>query len=483
MADSQGKAASKEITAELKAAKEEIKKKEYKEALKHCKNVLKIDKSNYHALVFIGLCAKEMEQFEQSRAAYQKAIDQNVEQLLAWQGLCNLYEAADKEEWKEDLVKTYSKLIQGSKSDMSRWKELLAKVIPLQLSLDMTSEALSNLKDLEGASSEPSMELLGHWQRGLNNLMLKLQKEDITLELQEQIENTFQSALEYSRVLGLDIEEIQEGHLKKLKQCLREIGDKEKSMFVVNRILEKGTALLHDFPTNKYALELVIRIRLEQSPGMFKIRICFEQSLGMFKIRIHLEQSPGMFKIRIRLEQSPGMFKIRICFEQSLGMFKIRIHLEQSPGMFKIRIRLEQSPGMFKIRIRLEQSLGMFKIRIRLEHSPGMFKIRIHLEQSPGMFKIRIRLEQSLGMFKIRIHLEQSPGMFKIRIRLEQSLGMFKIRICFEQSPGMFKIRIHLEQSPGMFKIRICFEQSSGMFKIRFHLEQSPGMFKIRICF
>ncbi|XP_065060206.1 superkiller complex protein 3-like isoform X2 [Rhopilema esculentum] len=266
MADSQGKAASKEITAELKAAKEEIKKKEYKEALKHCKNVLKIDKSNYHALVFIGLCAKEMEQFEQSRAAYQKAIDQNVEQLLAWQGLCNLYEAADKEEWKEDLVKTYSKLIQGSKSDMSRWKELLAKVIPLQLSLDMTSEALSNLKDLEGASSEPSMELLGHWQRGLNNLMLKLQKEDITLELQEQIENTFQSALEYSRVLGLDIEEIQEGHLKKLKQCLREIGDKEKSMFVVNRILEKGTALLHDFPTNKYALELVIRIRLEQSP-------------------------------------------------------------------------------------------------------------------------------------------------------------------------------------------------------------------------
>ena len=40
-------------------------------------------------------------------------------------------------------------------------------------------------------------------------------------------------------------------------------------MFVVNRILEKGTALLQDFQTNKYALELVIRIRFEQSPGMF----------------------------------------------------------------------------------------------------------------------------------------------------------------------------------------------------------------------
>lgn len=48
-------------------------------------NVLKIDKTNYHALVFIGLCAKEMEQYDQSRAAYKKAIDQNNEQILAWQ--------------------------------------------------------------------------------------------------------------------------------------------------------------------------------------------------------------------------------------------------------------------------------------------------------------------------------------------------------------------------------------------------------------
>ena len=47
--------------------------------------MIKLDKGNYHAFVFIGLCAKEMEQFEKSRAAYIKAIEQNPEEILAWQ--------------------------------------------------------------------------------------------------------------------------------------------------------------------------------------------------------------------------------------------------------------------------------------------------------------------------------------------------------------------------------------------------------------
>ncbi len=48
-------------------------------------NVLKIEKTNYHALVFIGVCAKELEQYDQSQAAYKKAIEQSPDQLLAWQ--------------------------------------------------------------------------------------------------------------------------------------------------------------------------------------------------------------------------------------------------------------------------------------------------------------------------------------------------------------------------------------------------------------
>ena len=53
--------------------------------------MLKVDKNNYNALVFIGLCATEMEQYDQARAAYTKAIDQKPDQVLAWQVLTNLF--------------------------------------------------------------------------------------------------------------------------------------------------------------------------------------------------------------------------------------------------------------------------------------------------------------------------------------------------------------------------------------------------------
>ena len=44
-----------------------------------------MDKTNYTALVFIGKCASELGQADQSLMAYKKAIDSDETQLLAWQ--------------------------------------------------------------------------------------------------------------------------------------------------------------------------------------------------------------------------------------------------------------------------------------------------------------------------------------------------------------------------------------------------------------
>ncbi|PKU28096.1 tetratricopeptide repeat protein 37 [Limosa lapponica baueri] len=75
----------KEVKAALKSAREAIRNKEYKEALKHCKAVLKQEKNNYNAWVFIGLAAAELEQPDQAKGAYKKAIELEPNQLLAWQ--------------------------------------------------------------------------------------------------------------------------------------------------------------------------------------------------------------------------------------------------------------------------------------------------------------------------------------------------------------------------------------------------------------
>ena len=56
----------KEVKACLKEAREQIKNKDFKSALKECKKVLNKDKNNYMALVFCGLCLSELDQADQS---------------------------------------------------------------------------------------------------------------------------------------------------------------------------------------------------------------------------------------------------------------------------------------------------------------------------------------------------------------------------------------------------------------------------------
>ncbi|XP_069819036.1 superkiller complex protein 3 [Dendropsophus ebraccatus] len=123
---------SKEVKAALKSARDAIRNKEYKEALKHCKAVLKIEKNNYNAWVFIGLAASELEQPEQAQAAYKKASEIEPEQLLAWQGLVNLYEKVSQKDFKEDLPNVYQKLLELYQStDKQKWYEVCKKLVEL----------------------------------------------------------------------------------------------------------------------------------------------------------------------------------------------------------------------------------------------------------------------------------------------------------------------------------------------------------------
>ena len=55
-----------DIKACLKEAREHIKNKDYKSALRECKKVLNKDKSNYMALVFCGVSLSELDQPDQA---------------------------------------------------------------------------------------------------------------------------------------------------------------------------------------------------------------------------------------------------------------------------------------------------------------------------------------------------------------------------------------------------------------------------------
>ncbi|KAM9167800.1 superkiller complex protein 3 isoform 2-T4 [Mergus octosetaceus] len=122
----------KEVKAALKSAREAIRNKEYKEALKHCKAVLKQEKNNYNAWVFIGLAACELEQPDQAKGAYKKAIEIEPNQLLAWQGLANLYEKSNQTDVKGDLADVYKKLLELYESgDKQKWCNVCNKLVDL----------------------------------------------------------------------------------------------------------------------------------------------------------------------------------------------------------------------------------------------------------------------------------------------------------------------------------------------------------------
>lgn len=53
--------------------------------------VLKLEKNNYNAWVFIGVAATELQQPDQAQIAYRKASELEPEQLLAWQVGCSLW--------------------------------------------------------------------------------------------------------------------------------------------------------------------------------------------------------------------------------------------------------------------------------------------------------------------------------------------------------------------------------------------------------
>ncbi|XP_062985670.1 superkiller complex protein 3 isoform X2 [Elgaria multicarinata webbii] len=191
---------SKEVKGALRSARDAIRNKEFKEALKHCKAVLKQEKNNYNAWVFIGLAAAELEQPDQAQGAYKKAAELEPGQLLAWQGLANLYEKMNRADVREDLVNVYQKLLELYEStDKQKWCEVCRKLVEQYqqekkyLQVARTWHKLIKIRQEEGADNAELHQL---WKR-----LVKLLEEGAHLqdnETQQLLLNAFEEALNSS---------------------------------------------------------------------------------------------------------------------------------------------------------------------------------------------------------------------------------------------------------------------------------------------
>ncbi|KAM6302205.1 superkiller complex protein 3 isoform 1-T2 [Podargus strigoides] len=269
----------KEVKAALKSAREAIRNKEYKEALKHCKAVLKQEKNNYNAWVFIGLSAAELEQPDQAKGAYKKAIDLEPNQLLAWQGLANLYEKSDQTDVKGDLADVYEKLLELYESgDKQKWCDVCNKLVELYrqekkyLEVAETWQKLIQMKQEEGAEKAELHQL---WKKMIQLLKDSTQNQDNKTE--QLLLTAFENAVNSTETVPSEDHQ----HLyKDFIQCL------SKFPHETARLEKACKDMMALYPTVSYPLE-VLCLRFVQS-GTFS-----EEALHCFSRLLEMDASSG----------------------------------------------------------------------------------------------------------------------------------------------------------------------------------------------
>ncbi|XP_068941225.1 superkiller complex protein 3 isoform X1 [Petaurus breviceps papuanus] len=281
----------KQVKTALKSARDAIRNKEYKEALKHCKTVLKQEKNNYNAWVFIGVAAAELEQPDQAQGAYKKAAELEPDQLLAWQGLASLYEKSNYTDTKEDLITVYQKLLDLYESvDKQKWCDVCKKLVDLYhqekkyLEVAQTWDRLIKTRKEDGAENQEVYQL---WIK-LTQLLAESTEEEND-EIQQLLFTAFENALSSSDNIPSEDHEILYRHFI---QCLA------KFPHETARMKKACEGMMNIYPSVSYPLEMLC-LHLIQS-GSFTdeaLQYCYQL------VEKNSESGPGLIGLGIKALQ------------------------------------------------------------------------------------------------------------------------------------------------------------------------------------
>ncbi|XP_048838840.1 tetratricopeptide repeat protein 37 [Brienomyrus brachyistius] len=268
----------KEVKSALKNAREAIKNKEYKEALKHCKAVLKLEKNNYNAWVFIGVAACELEQPDQAQTAYKKAMELEPGQLLAWQGLASLYEKSDQADFKTELPKVYEKLATlYESSDKEKCYEVAKKLVDLYHSKKDHAQVARWLRRLFSLKGDVDKgEQLQLWLRMIQLLADSVEEQDN--QTQQHLITAFEKAM-------FLIDPPCDKHKRLLTdyiKCLSKLQHEEVKM------KEACDSMLSLYPTEAFPLE-VLSLHYIQTRGF-----CSDEAAECFSRLLEADGNSGL---------------------------------------------------------------------------------------------------------------------------------------------------------------------------------------------
>ncbi|XP_046597387.1 tetratricopeptide repeat protein 37 isoform X2 [Neodiprion lecontei] len=237
----------------LKEARELIKQKEFKEAIKRCKTILKEDKQNYVALVLLGAAMQEVEELRsQAPLALKKASELQPNNILAWQGLVAFYEREPSNHSALlELITAHSKLLQVD-SDSAKFSYTIDKIVDLVLqiqddtALGQVISTFNQLKERE-MLSEDKVRIISSSLAKILTQYPKDLKEYSTL-----LEDTLAKVCK-----DVNVTNRQEYYRKYLK-ILYNIGK-------LDALLTEAARMHKEFSDDTYPLEWICRVYSEKS--------------------------------------------------------------------------------------------------------------------------------------------------------------------------------------------------------------------------
>ncbi|KAK3911004.1 Tetratricopeptide repeat protein 37 [Frankliniella fusca] len=241
----------KEIKRVLKEAKEAIKNKDTKTAIKLCKSVLKEDRNNYVALVLFGASLQESDQHEEAPRAYKKASEVSPDQPLAWQGLVSYYEKQKKNvpaELEADVLNAYAYLL-PQENDSTKKLEMAMKLGELAVRLQTSEGCLSLLQRLQ-SDVQPVNEIRRCLLKAL--FQIKDIKENDSSVIEKALEQVILDWRENQKGNDYDIQEFYRQYLKHLYRS------KE-----FQKLFHQAKFMAETFSKDPYPLEWICKLWVE----------------------------------------------------------------------------------------------------------------------------------------------------------------------------------------------------------------------------
>ena len=459
---------SKTVKEALKEARDHIDKKDFKTGLKCCKRALNVDKSNYMALVFYGLCSSELEMYDQASQAYKKATDSNPDQLTGWQGFASFIEKKKDKATNEDLQQLtmiYDKMLDffSKSNDMVKFYATSEKIVTLFTGklkkIDSAVEALDKRMkvSLEKDKSDKANYARTEIIKILNQNALDLNDDQNQLLKKTLLE-----------VITDDSKSAQNNeHMKILVKLLYNLRDMEELLKLVLK-------MSHLYPESSYSLEWVCKIYLEYITDTLtfkseplektiedhinKLMTLNESSTlaklanaaFIWKVKNDLKSSCDLLKAIIDGSNNPnfyGLFILCQCYVSLRDLPNAEKSLHLALASLNAKVKEE------KTRLKLETDI---KSRLaKIQYDQGNYQMVIQtIDENTSDENLKSTLTKTFA------HLGNKHKVDELSANLEENTRLLAKAILFEKEGNISEAKTLLEQIPS------CFE--SSLLKAKF---------------